>query len=215
MSIKHELQRIIYGTGAIGKKDIIKKITNHLRTGKKTGVANEGKKYTKQQEEEKLIQFIDEYNFWHTQAISENNKIGEGSEQKVFYDYNKGTVLKTNDSIFFEYWEDYLNNLLIHNYLFPDTAYTLLGFKKIDAILYAVVEQQHIIRTKDIDLENVKTFLLRNGFENTRRNDYYNKDLGIILEDLHDENVINSNEVLFFIDTVFYITDEFNKDAHE
>ena len=32
---------------------------------------------------------------------------------------------------------------------------------------------------------------------------------GIILEDLHDENVLTRNEVLYFIDTVFYVTDAF------
>jgi hypothetical protein len=46
--------------------------------------------------------------------------------------------------------------------------------------------------------------LAYNGFENTRRNDYYNKELGLILEDMHDENVIANSDTLFFIDTVFY-----------
>jgi hypothetical protein len=33
--------------------------------------------------------------------------------------------------------------------------------------------------------------------------------MGIILEDLHDENVLTYNGVLFFIDTVFYLTRQF------
>ncbi len=73
----------------------------------------------------------------------------------------------------------------------------------------AVVEQPHIVKTEDIDLEDVKKFLAQNGFENTRRNDYYNNDLGVILEDLHDENVISSGQIPFFIYTVFYLTDKF------
>jgi len=44
-----------------------------------------------------------------------------------------------------------------------------------------------------------------NGFENTRNNDYYNASLGIILEDLHDENVLTQDGILYFIDTVFYL----------
>ena len=32
-----------------------------------------------------------------------------------------------------------------------------------------------------------------------------------ILEDLHDENVLTRNNVLYFIDTVFYLTEEFWK----
>ncbi|MDI1234627.1 MAG: hypothetical protein PSX81_10120 [bacterium] len=48
-----------------------------------------------------------------------------------------------------------------------------------------------------------------NGFKNTRYNDYLNPELGIILEDLHDENVLTRDDILYFIDTVFYTTDQF------
>lgn len=50
--------------------------------------------------------------------------------------------------------------------------------------------------------------MLENGFENIRNIDYYDPDLGIILEDLHDENVLTQNDILYFIDTVFYIKPE-------
>ncbi|WP_424369100.1 hypothetical protein [Moheibacter sp.] len=33
--------------------------------------------------------------------------------------------------------------------------------------------------------------------------------MGLIFEDLHDENVISNNGILYFIDTVFYLTPEF------
>lgn len=51
--------------------------------------------------------------------------------------------------------------------------------------------------------------MLNNGFKLIRNNDYINEDLGIILEDLHDENVLTSNGILAFIDTVFYINENF------
>jgi Ser/Thr protein kinase RdoA (MazF antagonist) len=51
--------------------------------------------------------------------------------------------------------------------------------------------------------------MIQNGFQNNRNNDYQNQELGIILEDLHDENVLTRNEVLYFIDTVFYLTENF------
>ncbi|WP_373275009.1 putative polyvalent protein kinase domain-containing protein [Parapedobacter tibetensis] len=34
--------------------------------------------------------------------------------------------------------------------------------------------------------------------------------MGIIAEDLHDENVLNNNGVVFFIDTVFFLTPDFS-----
>jgi len=44
-----------------------------------------------------------------------------------------------------------------------------------------------------------------NGFQKIRNNDYFNPKLSIILEDLHDENVLTNNGILYFIDTVFYL----------
>ena len=74
-----------------------------------------------------------------------------------------------------------------------------------DKNLYAVVEQPFVKVTDKTDLDKVRTFLENNGFTNIRNNDYRNDYLGIILEDLHDENVLTQNGVLYFIDTVFYI----------
>jgi len=71
--------------------------------------------------------------------------------------------------------------------------------------MYAVVEQPFVKATEQTDLKVVKTFLENNGFLNKKNHDYYNEELGIILEDLHDENVLTQNGMLYFIDTVFYI----------
>ena len=84
-----------------------------------------------------------------------------------------------------------------------------MGFWNENNSLYAVVEQVFVKMTEPTNLEIVKIHLAANGFNNTRRNDYMNKKSGIILEDLHEENVIVNNEHLFFIDTVFYVTDKF------
>jgi len=102
-----------------------------------------------------------------------------------------------------------LFNLLLHNYFFSDTAYKLIDFTKHNHVLYAVVQQSYVSITTNTDLTQVKTFLTMNGFVNNRNNDYFNPELGIILEDLHDENVLTRNEILYFIDTVFYLTNEF------
>jgi Serine/Threonine/Tyrosine Kinase found in polyvalent proteins len=76
---------------------------------------------------------------------------------------------------------------------------------KNDNVLYAVVEQPFVKATQKTNLALVKQFMQANGFVNTRNNDYYNPQWGIILEDLHDENVLTQNNILYFIDTVFYV----------
>lgn len=110
---------------------------------------------------------------------------------------------------FYESWSDYFNSLLIHNYFFPSTEYELLGFRKINEELHSVVKQRFITSTEMADLKLVELFLSNNHFERTRNNDYFNKEIGLIFEDLHDENVISNNGILYFIDTVFYLTAEF------
>jgi len=160
-------------------------------------------KQNKQQERESLIQFANQENLW-LGNINVENYVSQGAEQKVYL--KDGTsVLKLNDAIYYASWVDYLHNLLLNNLFFPDTAYQLLGFFKELDIIYAVVEQPFIKATQKTDLSLVKLFLENNGFRNTKNHDYYNVDLGLILEDLHDENVLTQNGMLYFIDTVFYI----------
>lgn len=57
--------------------------------------------------------------------------------------------------------------------------------------------------------DSVKEFLEANGFQLKKNNDYFNPELGIILEDLHDENVLTNKGALFFIDTIFYLMPSF------
>ena len=68
------------------------------------------------------------------------------------------------------------------------------------------VRQPFVTATEKTDLEAVKKFMSENGFINTKNNDYRNTVLGIILEDLHDENVLTKDGVLYFVDTVFLYT---------
>ena len=67
------------------------------------------------------------------------------------------------------------------------------------------MEQAYIKADSMTDLKTVKGFMIANGFENKRRHDYENVNLGLIIEDLHDENVLTRNNLLHFIDTVFFI----------
>ncbi len=145
---------------------------------------------------------------WHNIEY-DSNYIGEGAEQEICEYTNLDFVIKLNDSIFYEFWEDYLNSLLLHNFFFPHLAYNLLGFKMNDGKLCSVVKQPFVKATEPTNLDNVKEFLTSNGFINKKDNDYFHPELGIILEDLHDENVLTSEGVLHFIDTVFFLTDKF------
>jgi hypothetical protein len=205
-SIKYELQNILSGKSGGSYDATIQAVTRHLRTSQRTSPVAEEKHQNKAKEKEKLINFATQNNLFLDTILTENY-ISEGAEQKV-YIKDAQSVIKLNDAIYYASWEDYFHNLLLHNYFFADTAYHLLGFYILKDALNAVVSQNFIKTDSLTELHQVKVFLNTNGFINTKNNDYYQPELGIILEDLHDENVLTSKGMLYFIDTVFYVKPE-------
>jgi hypothetical protein len=203
---KNELQNIISGKSSSSYDAVIQTVTNYLRSGQRTSPMAEEKHQYKKEETKKLELFAERNNLI-LNYIDEADFISSGAEQKVYIKDGK-SVIKLNDCIYYASWEDYFYNLLLNNYFFADTAYKLIGFYKSEKEFYAVVEQQFIKSDEITDLNKVQLFLQNNGFKNTKNNDYYHPQLGIILEDLHDENVLTCNSLLYFIDTVFYIDSE-------
>ncbi|MEQ1733974.1 MAG: hypothetical protein ABL940_09880 [Bacteroidia bacterium] len=208
--MKNELRNIISGKNQVRYGTIISTIASYLGGSTQTSKLAKNERGYKKQETEVLKEYVVKNNLWVTN-IDTSNYVSEGAEQKVYLKDGEH-VLKLNDGIFYNSWQDYFNNLLLHNFYFDDTAYELLGFLQEENILYAVVKQNFVKATEKTNLETVKEFLTANEFVNTRNNDYFNINLGIVLEDLHDENVLTKNGVLYFIDTVFFITDEFYQD---
>lgn len=207
--MKHELQNIIAGKSQVKHGANIQAATNYLKNGKRAGTLAEKGIDIKKQEEVLIEQFATINKLWITDLLIENF-VSSGAEQMVYLKDDRD-VLKINDTIYYSSWEDYFNNLLLNNYFFPDTAYELLGFYRNDKALYVVVQQKFVLATEKTKLINVKIFLENSGFINKKNNDYFHPELGIILEDLHDENVLTQDNVLKFIDTVFYLTEDFYK----
>lgn len=205
--MKHELQLIISGKSQVKHGNIVQAAASYLKRCQKSSVMAQDFKQFRKQETEKLKIFITENKLW-IKTINIENYVSEGAEQKVYLCNNKN-VIKLNDAIFYSSWIDYFNSLLLHNYFFPDTAYKLTGFFEDNNIVFAVVEQPFVKANEITDLNMVNNFMKTNGFINTKNNDYYNSSLGIILEDLHEENVLTTDGVLSFIDTVFFINDLF------
>lgn len=201
--IKDELQHIIQGKSQNSQRTLIQTIASYLRTSQRASTMVKDDKYYKQEEKKSIIEFCNQNNLWADTKVDINLFISEGAEQKV-YIKNEKTVYKLNDSIYYSTWQDYFTNLELNNYFFPETSYTLVGFCISNETLYALVEQPFVKANQPTNLDQVKEFMTSNGFENTRNHDYFHPELGIILEDLHDENVLTQDGVLYFIDTVFY-----------
>ena len=198
-----EIQRIISGKSQVRYGTNIQAAIDYLRKSEESGSLDKTNKHFKQEETERLKKYIENQNLW-IKDIDLDNYVSEGAEQKVYLKDGR-SVFKLNDAIYYLSWIDYFINLLLNNYFFPDTAYKLLGFFENESAIYAVVEQHFINANEKTDLSFVERFMESNGFLKIRNNDYFNSELGIIIEDLHDENVLTSNGILYFIDTVFYL----------
>lgn len=136
-----------------------------------------------------------------------------GGESQVFLSSNGLYVIKVNNAPYYSTWTEYFTSLVLHNLLFPSTAYSLIGFYEDpnsispEDSFFAIVQQPFIVGGQ-ASLAHIKEFLDFNEFRHISRQDYFNTEFHIRLEDMHDENVINSNGLLFFIDTVFYLMDD-------
>jgi hypothetical protein len=201
--MRDDIQHILSGTSRVKYNHLIQTVCSYLKRSQGTSSMVENYQQHKEEETKRLIQFVNDHNLW-VNNVNIELYVSQGAEQKVYLK-DGSTVLKLNDAIYYASWIDYFHNLLLNNLFFPDTAYQLLGFYNEQEVVHAVVEQPFVKATEKTDLSLVKVFLENNGFRNTKNHDYYNEELCLILEDLHDENVLTRNGMLYFIDSVFYI----------
>ena len=206
---KNKIQDIISGTRITWQADHCTTVRNFLcRSFSASTTVKKDFDTTlliKKEQAEALWEFIDEHQLWVERPPDEEQLLTIGGEAEIYMNVADQRVLKLNDAVYYATWLDFFNSILFHNLFFGATSYELIGFCLRGQDLQAVLKQAFVVSDAAVDLSAVKDFLEFNGFKNTRRNDYYNPEPGLILEDIHDENVIMNSGIMFFIDTVFYI----------
>ena len=205
---RKRLENIVKGIVLEGKADNCTAARNLLCASFSTSTTVkkdfDGQSRIKKEQTEFLKHHSSQKKWWVQDLPDETSFLTRGGEAKIYFAPDRRSVIKVNDAVYYATWLEFFNSLVIHNLLFEETAYTFLGFTEKEDSLLAVLKQPFITSDAPVDLEDVKKLLAFNGFINTRRNDYFNKYLGLILEDMHDENIIVNSNTLFFIDTVFY-----------
>jgi hypothetical protein len=203
-----KIKNITSGALLAGQQDTCTTIRNFLCASFKTSTTVkenfESNAIIKEKQVEFLELFINEHNLWISEMPGEDRYLTRGGEARVYLDKDNRHVIKLNDAVYYATWLEFFNSILLHNLIFENTNYSLIGFLKEDNKLYAYLRQPYIIADSLVELEEIKELLMYNGFINTGRNDYQHNGLGLILEDMHDENVLVQSDTLFFIDTVFY-----------
>jgi 8-oxo-dGTP pyrophosphatase MutT (NUDIX family) len=214
---KDEIIQIISGKIGSSTGDVIKSATRYLRANEGANAKGIEKSGDIIEQETSLKQFITDNNLWYPHELSEDSKyyLGEGMEQEVYSFDSLEKVTKINPAFSYQSWEEYLNSLTIHNHLFSETKYTLVGFLMRQNKLFAIVEQPFISETSIASDDDAYNFMINRGFVNVGYNDYYNKELGLEIKDLHIGNVLVKNDILYFIDTIIKIKQESEESQHE
>jgi Serine/Threonine/Tyrosine Kinase found in polyvalent proteins len=205
---RKRLENIVKGIVLEGESDSCTAVRNLLcasfRTSTTVKKDFENQLLVKKEQAAFLKDLSTSKNWWVHDLPDERSFLTRGGEAQIYLASDNKNVIKVNDAVYYATWLEFFNSLVIHNLLFEETFYTFLGFIERNNILFAVLRQSFIKSDAPVDLRDVKKLLAFNGFVNTKRNDYYNEELGLILEDMHDENIIVQSNTVFFIDTVFY-----------
>ncbi|MDQ6608572.1 MAG: hypothetical protein M3Y85_01995 [Bacteroidota bacterium] len=205
---QRKIKNITSGVVLTGEQDTCTTVRNFLCTSFATSTTVkedfEGKAIIKEEQALYLETHIQKHKLWIADLPGEDRFLTRGGEARVYLDTDNRNVIKLNDAVYYATWLEFFNSILLHNLIFENTKYNLIGFFKQDDKLHAVLKQPFIKSDSQVDLADIKSLLEFNGFVNTRRNDYLHYGLGLILEDMHDENVLVNLQALFFIDTVFY-----------
>lgn len=153
-------------------------------------------------------------------ALLDNNKFNEQwvrdgkkgeSENEVYYDEASHRWYKRNTMFLHSTYLEYFHRVAMHNYLFPEAPLKLEGFVINEDTLMPIVSQQHVQADRGATKEEVTKYMSKIGFKHKTGVDFYNPDTGIIVEDLHDENVLVSPEGhMYIIDPIIWL-DEMGK----
>jgi hypothetical protein len=117
-----------------------------------------------------------------------------------------GLVYKRNNLLYHTSWFEYFHRLVLHNWLFSETQLTFKGLMWVDDELQPVVSQILIEAVRGASQSEVEAEMAQMGFYRRKADNYYNPTLGILVEDLHDENVLVSPKgSLLIFDPVIYL----------
>jgi hypothetical protein len=182
-------------------------------------IYREQKSYRLAERQEKLLkQYARQNKIWFKEsdiAAQALEEFPQGTESHVYLDRDNKHVIKiVNYLVMNELPLDYLNNrITLHNYLFEDTFYELIGFtENEDGFAFAV--RQPFVQGRDLRKDEfplLDTEMLKLGFKKAKWDySYFNDDY--IVMDLNKINVLVSENGNFrFIDTVPLLNTENEK----
>lgn len=151
-----------------------------------------------------LKKWAEKNNCWIDSPTSLGVFSDRGSENEVYVDASKNTVFKLND---FRYADDnltpFFDRISIHNSLFPDCAYTFIGFSENkEGKTCAVISQPFVHADREASTEEIAGALALMGFLPQQEGEYFsNGEIDIF--DAMPNNVLHGIDgSLYFIDAI-------------
>lgn len=135
----------------------------------------------------------------------------EGGEHQIFQ--ADGIYHKRNNMAFHTSYLEYFERVMLHNWLFPDTAYAFLGLMWVpenneSPQLRPVVTQRALLAVRGASRDEVEAEMKRLSFTCRYEDNYVSTTLNLFVDDLHDQNVlVNADGDLLIFDPVIYVAD--------
>lgn len=137
----------------------------------------------------------------------------KGGEHEVYEGSGNKLIKVKFDLEDIDEMEIYLKKLIIHNHIFKNTAYKLLGFIKRNSNIEPVVEQDVISNTSIYSPDKINSILSAYGFDKVSDTEYINREVGISIDDLFPRNVFFHENIPYFIDPIIGIEAAFYRPA--
>lgn len=144
-----------------------------------------------------------------TKKWMQQGRMGE-TENEIYFDVPTQRWFKRNNLIYHSNYLEFFYRVALHNEMFPEAPLNFEGFVETDTGLMPVISQPNVTAKQGATREIVIDHMRKLGYENIpNSDDYINREKGVRIEDLHDENVlIGKDGLLYVVDPVIYLDDD-------
>jgi len=143
-----------------------------------------------------------EQGIWIEDYASFGDYFSKGGENEVYFSSVKNSVFKLNN---FEYAADDVSNFFdridIHNELFPESYYEIVGFTENSVgEISAVLEQSYVEAEREATESEIATYMEALGFE-MDYSDSFKNDRYYVFDAFPNNVLMGTDGRLYFIDT--------------
>lgn len=149
-----------------------------------------------------LMAYAKEKGIWYNDPIAQlteqyGNSIGEGQESMVWADETTGNVVKAKSTSMYETAEEFLEGIVLNNWLFEDSKQTVTGFGYDKNGLFRIIYETPYIeleKAAELDRHEVADYMADFGFERLGNSwtEYTNGQFEVL--DLHGKNIVKDSD---------------------